>query len=239
MSAVMTAFDRVTLKRFALGIRFNNQFGLEDALGTVIDDVLGSGTFGPERFENTVTGAGMRQLLNKNETEKLTFSRSDTIYEMTREIAIDELPGLTEDFVGIAWKAVCDRAPKAPAINRYGALISFPLPDDWNPIRSILDVDPAVTSEFDLRYTRRLPAEEGLALRDISDFRHAIFIIQTRNAQTTAVIDYQYIFSPALDSDKARRDHPFARFVEKALAYYRTSGWDFIRNRIERLPRAA
>lgn len=234
------AADRVSLRRFALGIRFQNQFGLEDNLGAVIDDVLSSDRFSRERFENTTFTGDTRQIFTADGDETLTFTRSDAILDMRpKGVAIEDIGPVAQDFVDIVWDAVCRRAPRPPDILRYGCLVAFPLPEGWNPMQAILGTEPTDNAEFDLRYTRRLISEEALAMRDISDFRTVIYMIQTRKGKTTGVIDYQHNFLPALGSNTARKENPFTRFVEKAVAFQRGQGWDFLKTRMERLPQAA
>jgi hypothetical protein len=240
MSATVSAFERLPIRRVAFGIRFQNQFGLEDLLGTVIDDILGGRNFGPDRFENALYSQEQKQLVSQKGDESVTLTRADAIFETKKEtFTAEELPKLAEEFIDGVWEAVCNRAPKPPAILRYGSLVTFALPDGWNPIQTIIGQEPADNSEFDLRYTRRLPVEEALAMRDVSDYRTVIFNIQTRKSKSSAGMDVQQYFAPELPSNRARKDQPFMRFVEKAVAYYRTSGWEFLKSRIERLPRAA
>jgi hypothetical protein len=239
MNEPASGFDRVQLKRVAFGIRFSNQFGLEDALGAVVDEILASPSFGPERFETTLYTPESRQLMSANNQETIELTRADAIFQTTKGHDSHDLLKLAEEFAATVWGAVCKRAPRIPSIIRYGSLVSFPLPENWNPIQSILGAEPTETSEFDLRYVRRLLAEGALAKQDVNDFRNAIFLIQTRRSKTSALIDFQHVFEPALNSEKARKDQPFVRFVEKALAYYRVAGWEFLKSRIERLSRAA
>jgi hypothetical protein len=241
MSGQRLEFDSLPIKRFAFGIRFMSQFGLEDDLGSVIDEILAARNFGPERFEQTIESAGERQLVSARGDETVKLTRSDAILESrARDYRIDELPKIAEEFVDVVWQAVCDHAPKVPRIIRYGALIRFPLPEQWNPIQSVVGAEPADTSEFDMRYVRRLTADEALAMRDVNDYRTVIYIVQTRNGKTTALMDFQHYFQPEIDSDHARKRQPFGRFAERAVAFYRTAGWEFLRTRIEaQLPKAA
>lgn len=236
----MTAIDRLTVKRIAFGIRFNNQFGIEDALGEIVDEVLNSPKFGPERFDSTALATGRRQLIGSASDEIVSFTRADAIFDSrSKDLAIDGLPAMADDFVEHIWAAVCKRAPRVPSINRYGCLIGFELPESWNPIQTFLATDPEDTSELDFRFSRRFVIQEALAMRDVSDYGNATFQTQTREGKTAAFIDFQHYFIPALASEKARNEHRYTRFVDKALDYYRGAGWDFLKSKLERLPRAA
>lgn len=232
--------DRLPLKRAAIGVRFQNQFGLEDALGAVMDDVLASERFRPERFESTVFTGDTRQIFTANGDEQLTLTRADAILDVRlRDLVLGDLPELAKDFTEVVWEAVCRRAPRPPSIIRYGCLVAVPLPDTWNPIDAVLGAEVTDNAEFDLRYTRRLPVEEALAMRDVNDYHTVIYMIQTRGGKTNGVIDFQRHFNPALNNTSARKENPFVRFVEKAVHFQRTTGWDFLKTRMQRLPRAA
>src|SRR5260221_14496773 len=170
----MTVLDRLPLTRIALGIRFDNQFGIEDVLGEIIDDVISDDHFGPTRFDQTTLGPTGRTLVNSTDDETITFTRCDAIFDTkSKKFSIDHVPDITTDFIDVVWRAVCSRAPRIPSINRYGCLIGFELPETWNTIRSVLGAEAADTSELDIRYLRRLIAEEGLALADVKDYRTA------------------------------------------------------------------
>lgn len=235
-----SGFDTVRIKRLAFGIRFQQQLGLEDILGTVVDDILALPGFGPDRFDTTLfAGDGGKTLLNEKQGEAIQLARGDAIFQTEQECSVADISPLADEFVDNVWAAVCKRAPRSPNALRYGCLINFVVPEEWNPIRAILNAEPAETSEFDLRYVRRLPTEGGLSSRDVSDFRNAIFNLRTRKNKTVALIDFQHVFDPAVSYDRLRKEWPFTRFVEKAIAYYRVQGWEFIRNRLERLARAA
>ena len=235
----MSGFERLTLNRVAYGIRFSNQFALEDALGAVIDEIVSSGAFDSKRFENTTLSPGQRQLLSASNDETVTLTRSDAIFASQKDWTIDDVSRMADEFINVVWAALCNHAPKPPSVMRYGCLIGFVVPTQWNPIKSILNVEPTENSELDMRYSRRLVVEEALALQDVSDYRVATTMLQNRGSETSARIDFQHYFVPSLASDKARRDHPYTRFVDKALAYCRTAGWEFLQTRLERLPRAA
>lgn len=240
MSATMTAFERLSLKRIAFGIRFQPQFGLEDTLGAVIDDVLALPGFGPERFETTFGTQDGRVLSSANNDQSISLTRADAIMELSaKDYGAADLSDLGKEFVDNVWAAVCRRSPRAPSIVRYGCLVGFSAPDSWNPIKAMLETDSADTSEFDLRFVRRLPAEGALAKQDVNDYRNAIFLVKTRKSKTTALFDFQHIFDPALTSDRARKEQPYERFVDKAVAYFRLNGFEFLKTRIERLSRAA
>lgn len=236
----MSDLDKIEIERIAFGIRFKNQFGLEDALGAVIDDILALPNYGPERFATTASTSTQKQLVSTNNDEAITVSGGDAVFDTkAARRSVVELPRMAEDFVTNVWTTVLSHTAKTPNINRYGTLIKFALPEHWNPIVAMLHSEAAETSEFDLRYTRRLAAEQALAMRDINDFRLAIYHIQTRDLRTTALLDFQHHFTPEIAADKAHKEHPYVRFVERAVAYFRTTAWEFISAHIEQHVRRA
>ncbi len=235
----MAAIDDLTLNHVAFGIRYNSHFRIEDRLGDIVDAVLAAPRHGSSRFPLIAYGAGMRQLGNEQTGESISFSRADTIFENRKaNFLLAQLPVMAEEFAEDVWRAVYDHA-KAPAVTRFGCIVGFDLPSTWRPLDALLDQDERDTSEFDLRYSHRLPVEDALTNVGVNDYRNVIFQVSCRAERKIATIDFQHYFNPPLESEKARKETSYSKFINKAIPYFRDGGWDFLRSRLERLPRAA
>ena len=235
----MNGIERITLKKVVFGIRFDNHFRIEDALGEIVDDILSTDTHGPDRFQNIGYGPGVRQLFREDRTETISFNRNDTIYENTSaKCSVRELPSLANGFLDVVWSAVCENTD-APNINRYGCLVGFDLPNEWDPIRTLLDTESNDHSEFDLRFSHRILVPKALATRDVNDYRNVIYELTRKTGKTAATIDFQHYYSPSLDDEKSRKENPYMAFIEKATSHFQGTGWEFLRSHVERIQRAA
>jgi len=236
----MATISDVRLNRVAFGIRFENRFGLEDVLGEVVDDILNAEGWGPERFKQIGYGAGSRTLLGEGGLETITLQRNDAIYEhKAASFSIDELQSMADEFARVVWTAVGEYLRKKPSINRYGCIVGFELPKTWDPIKALFNHESYETSELALRYAKRLPSEKGLTTSGVNDYNSAILQLNFVAGKGTALIDYQHYFDPVLESEKAKREFPFTRFIDRAAAYFRGNGWEQLQTRLQQLPRAA
>jgi hypothetical protein len=147
---------------------------------------------------------------------------------------------MADNFVDIVWTAVCEHLRKKPSINRYGCIVGFELPKTWDPIKALFNQDSYETSELALQYSKRLASEKGLTTTGVNDYNNATVQLALRAGKGSAFIDYQHYFDPALESEKAKKDFSYSRFVERAVGYFRGSGWDLLQSRLQQqLPKAA
>jgi hypothetical protein len=237
----VATINDVKLTRVVFGIRFDNRFSLEDVLGEVVDDILGSDGWGPERFAQIGYGPGGRQLFNESGSETINLTRNDAIFESkVGAFSIEELSDMSEEFVGVIWSAVSNRLDKKPSINRYGCVVGFDLPKTWDPIKALFNQESYETSEFVFRYSKRLPNEKGLTTAGVNDYNNAIVQVTFRGGKGNAFIDYQHYFDPALESERAKKDFSYTRFIDRAVSYFRESGWELLQTRLQQqLPKAA
>lgn len=234
----MAGIDEIELDRLAFGIRYDAHFRVEDRLGEIVDSVLATERQNVARYPQIGYGAGSRQLSNEITSEALTFTRSDTIYDNKKaSFHLADISKFATEFFDDVWGSVLEHAKPAP--RRYGCLIGFSLPASWRPIAAMLSEEERETAEFDFRFSKRLAVEAALVKATISDYQLAIFQVSCRGRKCRGWIDFQHYFEPALESDKARKENPFPRFVTHAADFFQGKGWDFLEHRLQQISKAA
>jgi len=190
------------------------------------------------RYPQIGYAAGSRRLSNEATSESLAFTRSDTIYDNGgASFRLSDSSKFATEFFEDVWASVLEHAKPSP--NRYGCLIGFSLPTTWHPISALLNEEERETAQFDFRFSKRLTTESALVKATISDYQLAIFGVSCRGRKCRGWIDFQHYFDPALESEKARKENPFPRFVSQAAEFFRGKGWDFLDQRLRQISKAA
>jgi hypothetical protein len=109
-------------------------------------------------------------------------------------------------------------------ILRYGIVVRFQESSTealQRPTQRYADCDPK-PRDLGVRFSYRLPTEEGFSRKNVNDYRNLIFnIFENESGQVVLSFDYQKYFSPMLEASEIT-SHPFPAFVEDAIHYHRT-----------------
>jgi hypothetical protein len=110
-------------------------------------------------------------------------------------------------------------------ILRYGIVVRFQESATealQRPIERYADRELPKPRDLGVRFSYRLPTEEGFSRKNVSDYRNLIFtIFENQSGQVALAFDYQKYFSPMLEASEIS-SHPFPAFVEDAIRYHKT-----------------
>lgn len=213
------------IRRLAFGVRYETQLRLLDNIGSVVDEVLrADGTaFGPEMFPFTEANPLEHRLVNRETGAVLRINSQDTILQLpldTRNASRVNQWG--KNFQEYVLKPL-RKIGRVRHIARYGVLLH--LKEDKvsslrnPPVARYLSSDFPSANSLVLRFSRRLPAPEALAMKRVEDFRNAIYAVQqSEEGEVQISIDYQEYFRPLLDVGEWD-ERPFSRFVDRGLEY--------------------
>jgi hypothetical protein len=213
------------IESVACGLRFEPRYEVLDKVGSVIDKILrqrGS-PFDSRTFPYSFRDSNEHLLVNQETNERIRVTHSDCILEMkvqTREprAAVK----LAEDFERFVLEPLREIAG-VRNIARYGLLIKLAEASRSiaiSPVQHFLSADFGSARSLSLRFSRRLPAIEAIARRDVNDYRNVIYTIkQNEGGEVTVWVDYQEYFDPEL-SDREWRERHFGHFAERASAYF-------------------
>ncbi|MCK6685638.1 MAG: hypothetical protein L6R30_24830 [Thermoanaerobaculia bacterium] len=211
----------VRISRMAFGVRYQPQYGLMALLGGVIDQVLRQrGTpFGPETFPLSETTPTAYRLTDSQD-RSLRLSTHDTVLQLPLGTAnFERLGGLADQFQQFVLTPL--RIAGLTGIIRYGVLVHLTSVHDQlglSPVRTYLGPDTDARS-LSMRFSRRLPSIGALAMKNVNDFRNAIYAIeQAENGSVDISLDYQEYFDPALDQNDWQ-DRPFPQCVRRAIEF--------------------
>lgn len=212
-------------QRLAFGVRYASQHKLLDHIGSVVDEILGAGgtPFGPETFPLSEANPLQHRLLNNDTNTFLLINPQDTILEMSLKTRDgSQVNEWGKDFQEYVLKPL-KKIGGVKNIARYGVVLSFKEDKASSlknpPITRYLSSDFPNANSLFLRFSRRLPVEEALAMKRVDDYRNAIYSVEQSEAGEVRVsIDYQEYFQPLLDGGDWD-SKPFSAFVDRGTRY--------------------
>ncbi len=216
------------LKKFAFGIRFTKGFHVEDQLGAIVDEILYSegSAFNEKFFSEVQRGDGIRRLVNRLNTNSLTISVKDVIFEYTVEQNFESELGtyLTEFNKTIINKIFS--IFKIKNVARFGFIIYSELENEdgllknvSESIKNTYDIESAESLSLRFNIIKKTPLKIGKEVTEDFDNTIITYDRQKKDQRITFAVDYQKYFNPALDQIS---DAPtnFVHFCESCYNNY-------------------
>lgn len=212
----------------AIGIRFTQNFSIQDHYGSIADKILYSenSLFGPVVFPKLTTPPSEQLILiNEENEDKFVFDKSNVILEINfsensafSQDKLKDLINAYEDQVikGILKELSISRLVRVGYIRKY----QF---DDNELLDSLVSrVSGDVTqkiNDINIRFSKRIPLGKSVALREKNDYKNSIFTIIKKSDQDNKIIitvDYQRFYVPKLSTSSQIK---FKTFIEEAESF--------------------
>lgn len=217
----------VPIKSVVLGVRYEPQYRVRDVMGTLVDTILhaAASPFNPKVFPLSETGPIAQELLNPETGNSIKINQSDTLLEFalpTTELRkISTLGKEFQNFILGPLHKLCG----VSRIVRYGLMTRFDEKGTQilqRPTVRYGDPDLPKSRDFVVRFSHRLPTNEGYFRKNVSDFRNVIYTMQENEGQISLSLDYQEYFTPMLEASEWGT-HPFPSFVDDSIHYQKTT----------------
>jgi hypothetical protein len=215
----------LSLKGFAIGIRFRPNFSIEDQLGCIVDKILYTkkSFFGPEFFPLVRNLVGKKILINEKTKNRMTINNVD----LTLEIGYDFDDSIISSFYskvlrhfeaeiikGVLGAFGVQDIIRIGLVKNY-TCVSKPLSKSFvkKTVGDMVDV-----GAIDLSFSKKILLNESLRRRGVNDYDNVIFKISVDSKPDDIhfVVDYQRYFSPNLSSSS---DIEFKDFSSAADRY--------------------
>jgi hypothetical protein len=216
------------MKSLALGVRYEPQYRVRDYMGTLIDAILhaASSPFSPTVFPYTEANPIGQDLFNPETENTLKVNQSDTVLEFNLGTTdLQTVSNLGKDFQTYVLEPL-HKICGVSRIARYGVLVRFNEKSTsglQRPTVRYKDPDLPVPKDFGVRFSHRLPTNEGYFRKNVSDYRNVIYsLFESAAGQISLSLDYQEYFIPMLEASEWS-SHPFPSFVDEGIHYHRTT----------------
>jgi len=216
------------MKSIVIAIRYEPQYRVRDYMGSLVDAILhaASSPFNPTVFPLTEANPVGQDLFHPQMINNLKINQQDTLLEFQLGTKnLDTVLKLGKDFQTY----VLDPLHKICGVSRivrYGLVIRFDEKTTGNlqpPTVRYKDPDLPDPKDFGVRFSHRLPTQEGYFRKNVNDYRNIIYtLFENAKGQIGLSLDYQEYFTPMLEASEWT-SRPFSSFVEEALHYHRTT----------------
>ncbi len=215
----------------AIGTRFRANFGVEDRLGAMVDEILYSedSYFNANVFPGVAADVGTRQLINQRNGDSLVLDNSNVVLDVNFGSAKSTFARANAAQIVDAYKrqilSGVLRDYKIKQIGRIGLVRKYLFPSkvlaDTFVDRTVGGTLEGIT-DINLRFSKRYPADESLVRKGVQDYYNVIFsIIKKPDRQEIFMsVDYQLCFSPLLPGPE---EIAFDDFVSRVMNYNRKS----------------
>ena len=214
-------------KSVAMGVRYEPQYRIGDSMGTLVDSILhaAGGPYNPAFFPLSNASPVQQELFNPDTGDKLRINQSDTILELNiQSKELTKILQVAKDFSHFVLGPM-QKIARLGRILRYGMVVRFDESGTdalQRPTRRFADPELPKPRDLGVRFSYRLPTEEGFSRKHVNDYRNLIFsIFENQSGQVALAFDYQKYFSPMLEASEIS-SHPFPTFVEDAIHYHKT-----------------
>ncbi len=208
----------------AIGIRFRANFSIEDQLGRMVDQILYSNKsfFNPSVFPLVRSNIGRRTLVNEKTNDRLLIDNSNIILELQFS---DSATFKMQDHLNILSKFESDiikgimRSFAIREIVRIGYIRRY-LFQERDLAKVFIDKTIGQTLEgvndINLRFSKKMPSNEGMIKKGVADHENAIFnIIKKSDADEIFMsVDFQKIYDPFLPTALEINFSPFISEAE-------------------------
>jgi hypothetical protein len=216
------------LTGIAIGIKYRNNFSIEDYTGSIIDELLyrKNSLFNSVNFPFTSgIGSSQKTLHNPQTGDSLILNKSNIILDMNFSDIIpkDKSQKLIEEY----FETVTNRIYKIVDIHDIyliGIVHKYTIADQknanalYNNFRKLTFDD---ATSITVNFSKKNVLAESKVKKDINDYENIICTInitQEKKNEYFFQVDYQHVFSPVLESVI---DISYKPFIEKVDRYNR------------------
>lgn len=212
---------RPTPYKISIGVRYQPNFALQDALGGIVQSIIKEkdSPFNGA-FNQVIEESPSRQRIIKAEKSKtyIKVSNTDIVYENFFDGDVEEnFKMMMEAHVPYLFE-VSIRRHRISEILRAGIIFGFrgDLKESAdNVAKEITGGTVTSSDDFVLRFSRRIPDDKALAMKKIEDFKNIIVTLQRPQGSPafTLDLDFQHYFVPDLEHPT---DFDFIAFFRRA-----------------------
>jgi hypothetical protein len=221
------------LTGIAVGVKFRNNFSIEDRLGSIVDELL----YGKDSLLNYVTfpqtdASFARKTLNNPQTgDSLIIDSGNIILDICFS---DKIPrNKSEELIEEYFKAITGKIYKIVNIHDVyliGIVHKYTITDEVSAnslYRNFKEITMDDATSITVNFTVKNILPESKVKKDLNDYENVICTIamaEKRKHEYFFQVDYQHIFDPKLNSIV---DIEYKEFINKVKSYNSNtvSGW--------------
>lgn len=217
------------LTGFVIAIRYNRSFGIEDNLGSIIDDIL----FHPKEvysgkfFEEVERGYDVKKLVSKTTNSSLTINIDNIILDYTVDKDFElEFEEQITNFNEIIISDILKKY-NIQNINRFGCVIKCKYNDGekyplFDKVYDVIKDGKKSIDGIAFRYskTSKKPVEKGNEVTN--DYENEIYSFEKAKPNSNVIfsIDYQKYFAPPIKHIQDAKPN-FSAFVRSSLTKFK------------------
>lgn len=229
----------VCLSGLSIGMRFRSNYGLDDKIGEILDNILFSKKtyFNPDVFPYTSKGPGDNKLYNLETKDYLQITSNDIILDINfseyNGFAKDQMNEIISEYESSILKSIKD-IYAVKDIFRLGIIKKHLFNNDQfnkKVFTSNMIDDVSGVDEYSISFQKRMPKIESLTNKEINDYRNAIFNAKKKPGSDGLIvtIDYQNYFDPTITDIS---DLEYRTFISDADKYYNSSFKNWVDTKI-------
>lgn len=208
-----------------LGIRHRRSFGITDRVGQIIDYVLHDekSPFDTDFFPNTYeTVRNGRLLANPATNESLAIDADNVVLRIRVKNFEEDLKRLQGEYLGFIRDGIF-QSFDIENINRIGIVFEHSFDKSVisleKAIQSLTKREVEALADIQLRFSKKLPADEAQYKKGVVDFYNAIYTFTKDDSEFLAMLDFQMYLEPEI---AVLADVPFDAFFTRAANYLHT-----------------
>jgi hypothetical protein len=213
----------------AVGVRYRNNFSIEDKLGSIVDVLL----YGSGSLLNAVTfpmaGAALtaKRLDNPKTGDTLIINNTNIVLDVnfSEHIPKEKAGDLIDEF----FRTVTGKIYKIVDIHEVyliGVVYKYAITDTSSSVplyKSFQDLTVDDVSSIRVNFTKKILLPDGQVKKEVNDYENVICTLemeQSKKGEYLFQVDYQRIFAPQLASVV---DIQYKNFIEKVNYYNNTA----------------
>ena len=216
------------LAGIAIGVKFRNNFSIEDYLGSIADTLLfgkNGGLLNSITFPHHTSDISSSQisLYNQNTGDNLTINANNIILDMNFS---DDIPKeKSNDLIDEYFKSLTDKIYDIVNIRdiKMIGLVHKYLIDDESSAKVIYKIFKEITfddaTSITVNFSKKNITPDSKVKKEINDYENVICTLSMKNNNKNIYffqVDYQHYYDPRLDSII---DIPYKDFVKKVINY--------------------
>ena len=216
------------LSGIAIGVKFRNNYTINDHLGSIADTLLFSkngGLLNYITFPNHASNLDSSEitLLNRSTGDNLTVNMNNIILDMnfSEKIPKEKSTELTDEFFNALTKKIY-KIVNIREIRRVGLVHKY-LIDDTSSAKAIQKKFKDITfddaSSVTVNFSKKIILPNSKIAKDYNDYENVICTLSITNEKREEYffqVDYQHVYDPRLDSVI---DIQYDKFIERAVYY--------------------
>jgi len=213
------------VSQIAFGIRYQSHYTISDFSGSILDRVLHANRtpFGSDIFPVTQKDLFEHHLVHPANESLLRLGPQDTLLRLPIDTNdVEVVQSAAEDFENFILEPIRE-ITNLGNILRYGFVLQLDCKTSDlldSPINLYVPKEFSGANNLVMRFTKRLPAEEGLFKERVEDYRNVIYTIEESDKGAVRLsLDFQLYFKPALTAEDWKT-RSFPKFVDQGLKHF-------------------